>query len=187
MDASPATLAVIERILNQAKAETLKPETVKLEGGEAVARVVQAAMKRLEQKLEALARSNPGMRRESVLRDDTAERIFDLMKRLETDPKKKKAQLLTVFRITVLEGGTQKEAARICKCRESLVSRRVATLEERFGMSIEELRYYASKVLDLESAARGERGRKKKQGARPVPDEAGDAGDGAEDSGDEEV
>lgn len=112
------------------------------------------------------------MAREGVVRDDTAGRIFELMRRLEPDPKKKKAQLLTVFRITVLDGKTQKEAAAICECKESLMSRRVADLEERFGMSIEKLRYYASRVLDLESAAKGERSRKKKQGARPDLDEA---------------
>ena len=154
---------------------------------EVVARVVQAAMKRLERKLEALARSGGAMGREGVVRDDTAERIFELMRRLEPDPKKKKAQLLTVFRITVLDGRTQRETATICDCKESLVSRRVADLEERFEMSIEELRYYASRVLDLESAAKGERRRKKKQGARPAPDEAGDGVEepGEEDLGDE--
>ena len=151
---------------------------------EVVARVVQAAMKRLERKLEALARSGGAMGRDGVVRDDTAERIFELMRRLEPDPKKKKAQLLTVFRITVLDGRTQREAATICECKESLVSRRVADLEERFEMSIEELRYYASRVLDLESAAKGERRKKKKHGA--APDERGFEQAEGEDFGSEE-
>ena len=151
---------------------------------EVVARVVQAAMKRLERKLEALARSGGAMGRDGVVRDDTAERIFELMRRLEPDPKKKKAQLLTVFRITVLDGRTQREAATICECKESLVSRRVADLEERFEMSIEELRYYASRVLDLESAAKGERRKKKKHGAGP--DERGFEHAEGEDFGSEE-
>ncbi|HOX59689.1 MAG TPA: hypothetical protein P5205_09365 [Candidatus Paceibacterota bacterium] len=148
---------------------------------------VAAAVRRIERKLDVVAERTEAAGRAGVLSDKTAEQIFELMRRLETDPKKKKAQLLTVFRITVLDGRTQREAAAICECKESLVSRRVAELEERFGMSVEQLRYYASKVLDLESAAKGGRSRKKKQGARPDADEAEPAEGDDFGGGEEEV
>ena len=156
-------------------------------GSQAVVEAVQAAIKPLERTVEALAKGPGGMRKGGVLSDNTAQRIFDLMRRLEPDPKKKKAQLLTVFRITVLDRRTQKEAATLCKCRESLMSRRVEDLEKEFGMSIEELRYYGSQVLDLESSVKGERNRKKALGARPAPDEGESVGDGEGDFGQEEL
>ena len=100
--------------------------------------------------------------------ESEARRVFRLLQGLESDPKKQKAQLDRVFRLTVLEKRSQKETAEICECVRSLISRRVATIECEFERSIEELRLLASAVLDLESSVKGQRWAKKKEGAAPA-------------------
>ena len=86
------------------------------------------------------------------------------MQRLEDGPKLRKAPLYKVFRLVIRQGLSQRETATRCKCVESLISARVATIERVFGMSVERLRSFASELRSLESAAKGERTRKKKHG-----------------------
>jgi hypothetical protein len=93
-----------------------------------------------------------------------AARVFELMKLLEMEPTKHKAPLISVFRLLVLEGRTQRQAAARCKCVESLITARVATIEDRFKMSIERLRSYATALTELETAVKGDRRRKKSAG-----------------------
>jgi hypothetical protein len=99
-------------------------------------------------------------------------RVFELFKKLATDKGITKAPLETVFRLTVLEGHSQGKTARLCGCVPSLVSRRVKSIESRFEMSIEQLRNFASEILEMEASVKGDRTRKKKRGA-PRDEEAG--------------
>jgi hypothetical protein len=101
-----------------------------------------------------------------------AQRVFLLMQRLEGGAKQRKAPLAGVFRLLVLQGLSQRAAAARCGCVESLISARVAAIERAFGMSIERLRSFASEVLSLEAAAKGERAHKKRYGQPDDLDEA---------------
>ncbi len=98
-----------------------------------------------------------------LLEESEARRVFGLMKRLEGGAKQRKAPLGTVFRLTV--GLSQRATARRCGCVAPLISRRVRTIEARLGMSVERLRNYASTILEMETAVKRERFRKKKRGA----------------------
>jgi hypothetical protein len=87
------------------------------------------------------------------------------MKRLEGGPKERKAPLRKVFRLTVREGHSQVKSAGLCECVPALISRRVKTIESRFKMSIEQLWNFASVILEMEASVKGDRRRKRKQGA----------------------
>jgi hypothetical protein len=140
------------------------------------------AMLRVERKVEAVGVAVAG-RGEVVapVSESEAKRVFVLMKRLEGGPKQRKAPLAAVFRMTVLEGHSQAKAARLCGCVPALISRRVKTIESRFGMSIERLRSFASVLLEMEASVKGDRVRKRRNGA--AADGTGDGDeyeDGAE-------
>jgi len=112
------------------------------------------------------------------LKNTEARRIFELFRKLGTGDGIRTAHLDEVFRLMVLDGLNQRTAAKKCKCSEATISARVATIEEKFGMSVEQLQAYASKVLDYESAVKGDRRANKKHG---VPMTEVDAGDPVED------
>jgi hypothetical protein len=143
---------------------------------------VLEAVLRMERKIEAMAVVVAGRREAAApVSESEAQRVFVLMKRLEGTPKQLKAPLAAVFRLTVLDGHSQAETARLCGCVPALISRRVKTLESRFGMSIERLRSYASTILEMEASVKGDRVRKRKCGApRDEPAEY-DAGPGRSD------
>jgi hypothetical protein len=102
--------------------------------------------------------------REAKLDQGEASRIFRLMKLLESEPGQRKAAPALVFRLVVLEGLSQKQAAARCRCVKSLISARVQSLESRFGLTIERLRAYATMLGDLEATVRGDRRRRKTAG-----------------------
>ncbi len=181
--ATPEQQAAIERVLA---------------GGRGVDAVdpVAAALARIEEKVDAVLNKMNGTAGGDVaVSESEAARVFLLMKRLEGAPKQRKAPVAVVFRLLVLEGLSQRAVAARCRCANSLVCARVAAIERGFGMSIERLRNFASELLSLESAAKGERTRKKKQGRpddfeRPEagedePEDGGRVGDGSEEEGDE--
>jgi hypothetical protein len=130
--------------------------------------------------LEKLAAIENGRAREveACVSESEAQRIFLLVRRLEGGPQQWKAPLGMVFRLTVLEGHSQAKAARLCGCVPALISRRVKTIESRFEMSIEQLRNFASTILEMEASVKGDRTRKKKRGA--ARDGTGEDEDGLE-------
>jgi hypothetical protein len=113
-----------------------------------------------------------------AIRESDAKRVFGVFRKLATDKGITKAPLETVFRLTVLEGHSQAKAAGLCGCVPALISRRVKTIESRFGMSIERLRNFASDILEMEASVKEDRYRKRKRGA-PL-DEAEQCDDGPE-------
>jgi hypothetical protein len=119
--------------------------------------------------------------------ESEARRVFVLMKQLEGTPRQCKAALPAVFRLTVLEGHSQGKTARLCGCVPALISRRVKTIESRFGMSIERLRNFASVILEMEASVKGDRYRKRKGGApsdeRARYDDGSEGADLIEDAG----
>jgi hypothetical protein len=99
-----------------------------------------------------------------ALRESDARRVFELFKKLATHRGITKAPLETVFRLAVLEGHSQAQTARLCGCVPALISRRVKTIESRFEMSVEQLRNFASVILEMEASVKGDRRRKRKGG-----------------------
>jgi len=118
------------------------------------------------------------------LRKSEASKIIAILTKLRSERARQKAPLFDVFMLLVMEGATQKQAARKCKCVPGTMSLRVKELEKRFGMKIDVLRSYTSDVQES-SVVKGDRFRKKKQGAQPDAYEPGDAY-GSEDSPEED-
>ena len=100
-----------------------------------------------------------------------AERIFEVLQRLRSRRAGMMAPLYDVFVATVLEGRSQRAAARSCDCSPALLSRRVGELEKEFGLPLKQLQNYAQPLLDMETSVKGQRYARKKRGA-PL-DEAG--------------
>ena len=90
-----------------------------------------------------------------------ASRVIAMLQQLRSEHVGQKAALYEVFSYLVLDGCSQKETARRCKCSTGLISQRVAELELRFnGLSVEQLRNYASDILES-SVLKGDRRGKK--------------------------
>jgi hypothetical protein len=113
-----------------------------------------------------------------AIKESDGKRVFAIFKRLATDKSIIKAPLETVFRLTVLEGRSQARVAKDCKCVPALISRRVKTIESRFGMSVEQLRNFASTILEMETSVKRDRYQKRKGGNSS--DETAGYGGGAE-------
>jgi hypothetical protein len=149
----------------------------------AVVTSVESAMDRFDRRLEAERKLVLDIKRGGAVgsgiqvTEGEARKLFLLLKGLETGPKERKAPLGAVFRLLVLEGLSQRVVAGRCRCAESLISARVATIESGFGMPIERLRNFASDLREMETAVKGERRRKKSAGA-PEDFEARDGADG---------
>lgn len=75
--------------------------------------------------------------------------------------------------LLVMDGATQKQAARKCKCVPGTMSLRVKQLEKRFGMKIDILRNYTSDVQESSVIRRPLP--EEKTGAQPDAYEPGDA------------
>jgi hypothetical protein len=103
--------------------------------------------------------------------ESEAERIFAVLQRLRSKRAGMMAPLYDVFVATVLEGRSQRAAAKSCDCSPALLSRRVGELEKEFGLSLKQLQNYAKPLLDMETSVKGQRYARKKRGA--PPDETG--------------
>jgi hypothetical protein len=176
---TPEQRAAIEQVLRAAPGEPGGGGKQDDQSGQAAdTNTLLDALMRVERKLDAVlawiaeARVEPEIR----VSEHEAKRVFLLMQRLESGLRQRKASLGTVFRLLVLEGVSQRAVAARCGCAKSLISRRVVAIERAFGMRLERLRSYASALLSLEAAAKGERTRKKQ----------GDLPEMTEDEGDEE-
>jgi len=115
--------------------------------------------------------------KQDELRRSEAKRIFELFRKLGSSDRTRKGHIEKIFRLMVLEGVNQRTAAGRCKCSEGTISMRVALIEQKFGMKIEQLQAFASEILEFESAVKGDRRIRKRDGA---PDLTYDREDGAE-------
>lgn len=103
--------------------------------------------------------------------ESEAARVFALMKSLEDGKLVRKAPLLRVFRLLVLDGLSQNAVARECGCSISLVSLRAKEIERRMNSSVTVLRTLASRVGELVSV---EDSRARKIYHRGLTDDAGE-------------
>ena len=122
-----------------------------------------ASLSRIERKLDAIAIKHIAAAQPPINQGE-AQRIFALLTKLRTETGVRKAPLHTVFEYMVTQGLSGEETARRCKCVPSLISARVKTLKDRFGMPVSQLRDYASALNEMETSVRGDRRRRKASG-----------------------
>ena len=126
------------------------------------------ALREIRDGLEAVRRS--AGQEEPVNRSE-AQRIFAVLQRLRSKRARMMAPLYDVFVATVLEGRSQRAAAKSCDCSPALLSKRVGELEKEFGLPLKQLQNYAQPLLEMETSVKGQRYARKKRGA--PPEEAG--------------
>jgi len=100
-----------------------------------------------------------------------AERIFAVLQRLRSKRAGMLAPLYDVFVATVLEGRSQRAAAKSCHCSPALLSKRVGELEQEFRLPLKQLQNYTQPLLEMETSVKGQRYARKNRGA--PPDETG--------------
>lgn len=130
----------------------------------------------------AKGNGNGGTEETGALRETEAHRVFKLLGVLRTEPKLRKAPLHTVFDFLILGGLTGQQAAQRCNCAPSLITARIKTLEDRFKMTMERLRNYATDLREFDGAVKGDRWGKKQAGKFT---EGNDGNEGAEGEGNE--
>ncbi len=136
-------------------------------------REVMEALKEIRDALEAVRRSAA---QEEPINRSEAQRIFAVLQRLRSKRAGMMAPLYDVFVATVLEGRSQRAAAKSCDCSPALLSKRVGELEKEFGLPLKQLQNYAKPLLEMETSVKGQRYARKKRGA--PQDEAGQYDDG---------
>ena len=130
---------------------------------------VLEAVLRIERKLaEAIKHAAPA---QPPVSQGEAQRIFAVLQRLRSKRAGMKAPLYDVFVAAVLEGRSQREAAKSCDCSPALLSKRVGELEREFGLPLQQLQNYAQPLLEMETSVKGQRYARKRRGA--PADEAG--------------
>ena len=92
-----------------------------------------------------------------------------------------KASPAQVFDLMVLKKLNHAEEAAECGCVRSLITRRVATIERHFGMSMEKLQGFASDLKERRATVKGDVYVKKKQGSPQV--DAPEPEDGEDEDG----
>jgi len=126
------------------------------------------AVLRVERKVEAMTHAAAA---QPPINQSEAQRIFGVLQRLRSKRAGMMAPLYDVFVATVLEGRSQRAAAKSCDCSPALLSKRVGELEKEFGLPLEQLQNYAQPLLELETSVKGQRYARKRRGA--PEDEAG--------------
>jgi len=157
--ASPEQVAAIELILGCGVLEKEAEPTGATENG------LVAALLRIEQKVDGLIASGQLREKKKPLGEAEFLQVFRLFGELLAMGTELTAPPARVFDLMVFRKMTKAEAAVACKCAASLITRRVAAIEEHFGKPIEELRTYASDIKERQSTVKGDRYAKKKHGA----------------------
>jgi hypothetical protein len=111
------------------------------------------------------------------LRESESLRVFRLFGELLAMGTKLKASPARVFDSMVFKKMTKAETAVACKCAASLITKRVALIENHFHMPIEKLRAFASDLKERQRTVKGDRYAKKKHGAVRDEPEQYDGGD----------
>jgi hypothetical protein len=124
-------------------------------------REVMEALREIRDALAAVRRSDG---QEEPINRREAQRIFAVLAKLRTETGVRKAPLHTVFEYLVLQGLSGEQTARQCRCAPSLISARVKTLQERFGLSVRRLQNYASALAEMETTVKGDRRHRRASG-----------------------
>ena len=124
--------------------------------------------------------------KKDLINEAETQRVFRLFRELMSLGSQLKAPPGQVFELMVFKGHGQNETARLCKCAPSLITRRVATIESHFGISVEQLRNYATVLTEMDRSVKGQRYAKKKHGPpkeEPGPYDEADEQTAKEDGG----
>jgi len=180
--ASVEERAAIDRFLRERDQKWLKAEAESARApnaapGDVPADATRAQTEELKAELKAeirkalaeAIRHTPAA--EPSINQGEAQRILAIVQRLRSKRAGMMAPLYDVFVATVLEGRSQRSAAKSCDCSPALLSRRVGELEKEFGLPLKQLQNYARPLLDMETSVRGQRYARKRRGA--PEDEAG--------------
>jgi hypothetical protein len=124
-------------------------------------REVMDALREIRNALAAVRRSAG---HEEPINRSEAQRIFAVLAKLRTETGARKAPLHTVFEYLVLQGLSGERTPRQCRCAPSLISARVKTLQERFGLSVRQLQNYASALVEMETTVKGDRRHRRASG-----------------------
>lgn len=104
----------------------------------------------------------------SGVKESESKLVFRLFGELLAKGAGLKASPAQVFDLMVLKKLSHGEAAAECGCVPSLITRRVATIERHFGMSMEKLQGFASDLKERRTTVKGDVYVKKKQGSPQV-------------------
>jgi len=102
---------------------------------------------------------------QSEVQENEAAKVMAIVSKLRSERGRQKAPLFDVFNYLVVDGLTQREAAQECGCASGLMALRAKELQQRFQMSVERLRAFASDVRERETSIRGDAYRRKNAGA----------------------
>jgi hypothetical protein len=102
-----------------------------------------------------------------AMNESEAKRIFVILQKLRSKRAGGKAPLYDVFMATVMDGLSQRAAAKKCECSPAQMSKRVGELEREFGLPLKQLQNYIKPILEMQTAVKGEQRRKRKPGSGP--------------------
>ncbi len=91
--------------------------------------------------------------------------VFGILMKLKSKRAGMKAPLYDVFVHLVLEGNSQRAAAKICDCAEGLMSGRVKELVTIFKRSLKELKALRTPIVEMQTSVKGDRKRKRAPGS----------------------
>jgi hypothetical protein len=178
LQATPEQRAAIDRFLRERDEKWLKAEAASAPArtaapGDVQIDLTKAQMEELKaemRKVLAEAISHTAAAQQPISQAE-AQRILAIVQRLRSKRAGMMAPLYDVFVATVLEGRSQRSAAKSCDCSPALLSRRVGELETEFGLPLKQLQNHAQPLLDMETSVKGQRYARKNRGA--PQDEAG--------------
>ena len=114
--------------------------------------------------------------KKEAVKESEATRVFAILQKLRSKRAGMKAPLYDAFVATVLEGLSQRAAAKKCDCSPAQMSKRVGQLSTEFGLPLKQLQDYAKPILEMQTSVKGDRYARKKHGA--VQDEPAQYDDG---------
>jgi hypothetical protein len=174
--ATPEQRAAIDRFLLGVPGEIGGPAGEAGRASEAGA--LRDALMRIEEKVDGLVAARLPERKEPP-REAECLRVFRLFGELLAMGTELTASPARVFDLMVFRKLTKAETAVACKCAASLITRRVAAIEEHFGMPMAKLCDFASDIKERQRTVKGDRYAKKKGGAVRDEREQYDDGDKA--------
>ena len=102
-----------------------------------------------------------------AVKESEAARILAILKRLRSKRAGMSAPPYDVLIAIVLDGLSQRRAAKQCDCSLGQISKRVKELEKEFGLPLKQLENQLKPMLEMQTSVKGERHRKRKPGSGP--------------------
>lgn len=120
---------------------------------------LERAIARVEQKLNAIAKSRTEAASEAVS-EDVARQTMELVKKLDAGPRLKNPSLLTVFRLYCVNNKSSREIALHCGCSRAVVMKRLSILTEKIGLPLVKLRTCSAQFEQMDEQLMDSRARR---------------------------